>query len=112
MTWKAIDLRVQKNCWGDDVFNVIKKLKDVAAACEGVKKYAANRSIAAFAWKNGGKKVFFPVHTQRQKHSELHRSELCLPMSLHDLPQGSKLFDGFQKACDHLRWSMIVGFRL
>ena len=47
-----------KSCWGEDVFNAIKKLKDVAAACEGVKKYAANGSIAAFAQKNGDKKTF------------------------------------------------------
>ena len=67
MTWKAIDLRVQKSCWGEDVFNAIKKLKDVAAACEGVKKYAANRSIAAFAWKNGDKKAFSScLHTKTE----------------------------------------------
>ena len=56
-----------KSCWGEDVFNAIKKLKDVAAAREGVKKYAANGSIAAFARKNGDKKTFSSrLHTKTE----------------------------------------------
>ena len=56
-----------KSCWGEDVFNAIKKLKDVAAAHEGVKKHAANGSIAAFAQKNGDKKTFSSrLHTKTE----------------------------------------------
>ena len=62
-------------CWGEDVFHQVLKAKNVSAAHEAAKNYAANGSITtAFKRKNKVQRQFtHQEHTKWQTRLDLHR---------------------------------------